>query len=303
MSRYCSYHITYVGGSMKHNVRKTRIFLDSGDPTETRKAQEMLGFLDGQTTNPTLVARNPAVQERLQRGEKFSNDEIFKFYKTVVGEISSLIPHGSVSVEVYADERTSAEEMFLHGRGMALWIPNAHIKYPTTKEGLLAADMSVGEGMRVNMTLVFAQEQAAAVYAATRVAKRGDVYVSPFVGRLDDRGENGMDLIRNIIQMYKKGDGHVEVLTASVRSLDHLMQAMALGSDIVSAPFGVLEEWAGKGMPIPGPEYSYKRDDLLDIPYDTIPLDKPWATYKIHHELTDKGIERFSQDWNSLIGV
>ncbi|MDP2676634.1 MAG: transaldolase family protein [bacterium] len=286
---------------MNHNGRKTKIFLDSGDPTETRQIKEILGFLDGQTTNPTLVARNPEVQERLKRGEKFSDNEIFKFYKNVVQEVSSLIPHGSVSVEVYADADTSTEEMFLHGRGMSLWIPNAHIKYPTTKQGLLAAEMSVGEGMRVNMTLVFTQEQAAAVYAATRVAKHGDVFVSPFVGRLDDRGENGMDLVKNILQMYSHGDKHVEVLTASVRTLDHLLYAIALGSDIVSAPFAILKEWAEKGTHTPGHEYAYDKDDLVNIPYDAISLEKPWATYKIHHELTDKGIERFSADWNNLV--
>src|SRR3989344_4842731 len=101
------------------------------------------------------------------------------------------------------------------GKEMFSWIPNAHVKYPTTKAGLEAAHRSIQEGMRVNMTLVFTQEQAAAVYAATKGAKRGDVFVSPFIGRLDDRGENGMDLIKNIIKMYRGGDGHVLILGAS----------------------------------------------------------------------------------------
>jgi len=100
------------------------------------------------------------------------------------------------------------------------------------------------------MTLVFSQEQAAAVYAATIGAKRGQVYLSPFIGRLDDRGEQGMDLIANIIKMYGAGDGHVEVLTASVRSLEHFTRAIELGSDIITSPFKVLKEWADARMPL-----------------------------------------------------
>ncbi len=107
------------------------------------------------------------------------------------------------------------------------------------------------------MTLCFSQAQAAAVYAATRGAKKGEVFVSPFIGRLDDRGENGMDLIANILKMYGKGDGHVEVLTASVRTLDHLLCAIKLGSDIITAPLAVLKEWKEKGLPMPKDDYPY----------------------------------------------
>ena len=85
------------------------------------------------------------------------------------------------------------------------WIPNAHVKFPTSAEGLKAAEKAIGLGLRVNMTLCFSQAQAAAVYAATRGARKGQVFVSPFIGRLDDRGENGMDLIANILRMYAKG--------------------------------------------------------------------------------------------------
>ena len=152
------------------------------------------------------------------------------------------------------------------------------------------------------MTLCFSQAQAAAVYAATRGARKGQVFVSPFIGRLDDRGENGMDLIANIIRMYAKGDGHVEVLTASVRKVDHLLYAMKLGSDIITSPFDVLEEWGKKGLPLPGPDYSYDPGSLRPIPYEEIDLTKDWREYDIRHDLTDKGMERFSQDWNSLIG-
>jgi len=280
---------------------KTRIFLDGGDPSETKEIIGRLGFLDGQTTNPTLISKNPAAHRRIEQGKKFSKEEVLDFYRDVVLEISSLLPSGSISVEVYADAFTKAEEMLQEGREMFLWIPNAQIKFPTISEGLKAAEQALSHGLRVNMTLCFTQEQAAAVYAATKGAKKGAVFVSPFIGRLDDKGENGMDLISNIIGMYREGDGHVEVLTASVRSIDHLLYALKLGSDIVTAPFGILREWGDRGLPVPGDEYSYDTGSLKAIPIKDIALTKNWSDYDISHGLTDKGLERFSSDWNSLI--
>lgn len=280
---------------------KTKIFLDGGDPAETREIIKLLGFLDGQTTNPTLISKNPNAKKRLEEGKKFSEEEITKFYRGVVESISELIPAGSVSVEVSADRRTSRDEMFKQGKEMFSWIPNAHIKYPTTKEGLAAAKQSIKEGRRVNMTLVFTQAQAAAVYAATRGANKGDVFVSPFVGRLDDQGENGMDVIKNIMTMYKNSDGHVETLTASVRNMNHFLYALKLGSDIITAPFKILKEWGDKGMSIPGDDFSYPADGLTEIPYQEIDLSKSWESFDIAHELTDKGVDRFSEDWNALI--
>ncbi|MBI2049516.1 transaldolase [Candidatus Roizmanbacteria bacterium] len=286
---------------MKPKNLKTKIFVDSGDPEETREIKNLLGFLDGQTTNPTLISRNPQAKERLKRGEKFTEEEIFGFYKKVVQAISSLIPQGSVSVEVYADKNTKSDEMLKQGWEMFSWIPNAHVKFPTNTEGLKAAQRGVMEGMRVNMTLCFSQEQAAAVYAATRGAKRGHVFVSPFIGRLDDRKENGMDLIKNISKMYKKGDGHVEVLAASLRNLDHLLYIVKLETDIVTSPFKILKEWIDAGMPMPGEDFVYNQTNLTPIPYQEIDLNKNWQEYNISHPLTDAGMERFSSDWNSLL--
>jgi transaldolase len=300
---------------MKPKNLATKIFLDSGDPNETREIIKALGFLDGQTTNPTLISKNPEAASRLQKGKKFTKEEIYSFYKEVVGEISFLIPDGSVSVEVYADKNTSAEEMFLQGKEMFSWIPNAHIKYPTTAEGLKAAERSVKEGMRVNMTLCFSQEQASAVYAATLRLRSGqahsseqnnlpnfrNVFVSPFVGRLDDLGENGMSLIENISKMYMQGDGHVEVLVASVRSNDHFLRSLQMSADIVTSPFKILKEWADKGMQIPDVNYKHSSKDSKNIPYQELDLSKKWQDFSITHELTDKGIDRFSQDWNALI--
>jgi len=286
---------------MKPKNLNTRVLLDGGDPEETKEAIRLLGFLDGQTTNPTLISKNPRARQRLERGEKFTREEIIDFYQETVREISRLIPDGSISVEVYADHSTLAEAMLRQGKEMFSWIPNAHIKFPTSREGLKAVEQAVKSGMRVNLTLCFSQEQAAAVYAATRGAKRGDVFVSPFIGRLDDRGENGMDVISHILQMYRKGDGHVMVLTASVRKIDHLLYALKLGSDIITAPFQVLKEWGEKGLPMPGDDYIYRPEGLKGIPFKEIDLTKDWQSYDIRHELTDKGMERFSADWNALI--
>jgi len=288
---------------MRPKDLKARIFLDGGDPEETKEVIRLLGFLDGQTTNPTLISKNPRARHRLERGEKFTREEIIDFYQETVREISKLIPEGSISVEVYADHSTLAEAMLIQGKEMFSWIPNAHIKFPTSQEGLKAAEQAVKSGMRVNLTLCFSQEQAAAVYAATRGAKRGDVFVSPFIGRLDDKGENGMDVISHILKMYRKGDGHVMVLTASVRNIDHLLFALKLGSDIITVPFHVLKEWGEKGLPMPGDDYVYRPGGLKSIPFKEIDLTKNWQSYDIRHELTDKGMERFSADWNALIKV
>ena len=286
---------------MRPEKLKTKIFLDGGDPEETKETLRLLGFLDGQTTNPTLIAKNPHAQERIKKGLKFSKDEVIEFYRNVVNQISGLIPDGSVSVEVYADFSTTSEAMISEAKEMFSWIPNAHIKIPVTKEGLKAAEMGVGKGLRLNLTLCFNQEQAAAVYAATKGAKKGDIFISPFVGRLDDRGQNGMDIISNILQMYKKGDGHVEVLSASVRNIEHFLYSISLGADIITAPFKILKDWAGMGLIVPEPSYSYDAKGTAGIPYKEIGLLKNWQEYNIAHELTDKGLESFARDWNALI--
>ena len=209
---------------------KTKILVDGGDPQETRRVKELLGFVDGQTTNPSLIAKNPHIKELIASGHKLSNQEEMDEYKKIVQTISPLVGDEGVSIEVFSDERTMAREMFDEGREMFSWIPNVYIKYPCTAEGLRAAQMSV-EHMRINMTLCFSQQQAAAVYAATKGTKQ-PAYVSPFVGRLDDIGQNGMDVVKNIKQMFLRGDGHVLVLAASIRSLEHLLYCFMLKTSL-----------------------------------------------------------------------
>jgi len=194
--------------------------------------------------------------------------------------------------------------MLEQGEEMFSWIPNAYIKYPCWHEGLRAAQISVERGIRVNMTLCFSQEQAAAVYAATKGA-RDPVYVSPFVGRLDDRGDNGMDVVRNIKRMYAQGDGHVQVLAASLRRLDHLLHAFALGAELATAPAKLLQEWASQDLVQPGPEFKYEPvvdgKRLGEISYKNLKLTDSWESFDIHHELTDKGIRKFVEDYRSTL--
>jgi transaldolase len=290
---------------MAVNRPSTKILLDGGDPEETQRIRAVLGFLDGQTTNPTHIAKNPEIQKRLASGHKLSQGEQLEEYERIVKQISPLVGDAGVSIEVFADIDSTAEQMLVQGEEMFTWIPNAYIKYPCTLEGLRAAGISVHQGIQVNMTLCFSQEQAAAVYGATRGARK-PVYVSPFVGRLDDKGINGMDLIQNAKRMYKDGDGHVYVLAASLRRPEHLLYAFALQSELATAPAKVLEQWAASGFPVPDQSFRYKAVDdagkeLAPIPYKKLNLNAPWKDFEIRNELTDKGIERFVSDYKSTL--
>lgn len=281
---------------------KTRILVDGGDPEETKRIKDLIGFVDGQTTNPTLIARNPEIAALVKSGHKLTKQEEDEHYKKIVQSISPLVGDAGVSIEVFADFNTTAEQMFAEGKEKFSWIPNAYIKYPCTKEGLRAAKMSVAAGMRVNITLVFSQAQAAAVYEATAGAKPGSVYLSPFIGRLDDVGQKGMDLVKNIIRTYSAGDGHVWVLAASIRNMDHLLYSFALEADLATVPTKVLEEWAAKGKPTPDANYVYPApENLKPITYVEVPLGKPWDSYDLHHDLTDTGITKFVEDYMNTL--
>lgn len=284
---------------------RTKILVDGGDPAETGRIKNLLGFVDGQTTNPSLIAKNPGIRDFIASGHRLSRQEENEEYKKIVQRISSLVGDAGVSIEVFADLDTSAEQMLTQGKEMFSWIPNAYIKYPCTHEGLRAAKMSVEVGIRVNVTLCFSQEQAAAVYSATKGSVSA-VYVSPFIGRLDDRGDDGMDVVKNIRQMYKSGDGHVHVLAASIRHLDHLLAAFALEADLVTVPAKILEEWAAKGFPLPARDFTYKGKmpdghPLKSLPYKSLNLNRPWESFHISHELTTSGIRKFVEDYQSTL--
>jgi transaldolase len=285
---------------MLANRPKTKILLDGGDPKETLRIRNLLGFLDGQTTNPTFVYKNPEVRRRIASGHKLSWEEQKHEYKDIVSEISPLVGSAGVSIEVFADFDTTAEQMLAQGEEMFAWIPNVYIKYPCMREGL-----TVEKNMRVNMTLCFSQPQAAAVYAATR-GSREPVYVSPFVGRLDDRGDDGMQVVRNIKKMFERGDGHVQVLAASLRTIDHLLYSFALGVELVTAPAKILEQWAASKFPVPAESFLYTARDanhrpLTPIPYKELDLNAPWESFDLKHNLTDKGIKKFVEDYKSTL--
>src|SRR5207253_9228056 len=290
--------------SMPTNRPKTKILVDGGDPNETLRIKSLLGFVDGQTTNPSLIAKNPEIQQLIASGHTLNPEEENNEYKKIVQSISPLVGDAGVSIEVFADLSTTAEEMFAQGQEMFSWVPNAYVKYPCTHEGLRAAQMSVKKNIRVNMTLCFSQEQAAAVYSATKGSK-SPAYVSPFVGRLDDHGKDGMDLVNNLKKMYEHGDGHVHVLAASIRGLKHLLCSFALSAELATVPSKVLEEWAAKGFPMPDQNFSYKGVDesgkpLKAIPYKELDLNLPWQSLNIAHELTTKGIQKFVADYQSI---
>lgn len=273
--------------------KTTDIFLDSGDPTETALTIEMLGFLDGQTTNPSLIAKSPAIQEYLKT-KKFTRDELFEKYKEIALQIENIIPNGKISAEVYADANSTVDELLEQAYKIAKWFPGIFVKLPITKAGLAAAGQLVEEGISVNMTLCFSQDQAAAVHMATKNAQNGArVYVSPFIGRLDDIGQNGVDLIKNIQNMYKKWGSHVGVLGASIRSAEHINSCIQQEISAITIPFKLIKEIHDSAV------LETEQKSLSPIEFKEL-LETLWNEYDIEHELTTKGLEKFAADWNAL---
>lgn len=294
------------------NKFKTKLFLDSGNPKDTKKAVELLGHLDGQTTNPSLVAQNPELSDKFKNGTHLSESELLNEYKKIIKNVKSILPNGSISIEVYADLETKSEAMIAQALVFNEWIENAQIKLPTNKEGLKAATDLTEQGVNLNMTLCFSQQQAAAVYSATKNASGSSVYVSPFIGRLDDIGLQGIDLIANIKKMYDASDHHVELLAASVRNLKQFLYCLYIEVDIITAPLKIYEEWALLGKPIPGVDLGLgqfkdmgvylETKHLQQIHFEEVSLEQNPNEYNIDHDLTTKGIVKFAQDWNALLG-
>lgn len=289
---------------MKH----IKVFVDSCNPQDTQDAVKLLGNIDGQTTNPTLLTKSPEIQKYLATGKKLKLTELIKMYKETINEIEKYT-NGAISVEVYADWETKAETMLEQAEDMKTWGKNIYIKFPTIPEGLKAARSFTLSGGHVNMTLVFDTYQAAAVYSATRQTS-GTAFVSPFVGRWDDRGYYGLDLIKNIRSMYDRFEierhsshCHVEILSASLRNVDHILGSIAYGADILTAPMSAYEQWveAGKVMPKTAPN---KPDHLKELPNPNIEYDSGFTEYKIdksEHGLLNQGLIKFAKDWNGVI--
>jgi transaldolase len=190
-----------------------KIFIDTGDIGEIREAAAM-GVLDGVTTNPSLIAKS---------GRK---------YKDVVREICELVD-GPISAEVLT---TTYNEMMAEARDWAKVHANVVVKLPSTLDGLKAVRSCVKEKIHTNVTLCFSPSQA------LLAAKAGAGFISPFIGRLDDVSEEGMQLIEQIVAIYRNYDFDTEVLVASVRHPMHVVQSAIIGADVCTIPFKVIEQ-------------------------------------------------------------
>lgn len=190
-----------------------QFFLDTGNLDEIRTGTSW-GILDGVTTNPTLVSK-----EGMD-------------HRALIREIAGMVA-GPISVETTTDR---AEEMVTQGREYITWAPNVIVKVPCTPEGIKAASALRGEKIRTNVTLVFSLNQA------VLAAKVGAFFVSPFLGRLDDIGEDSMILLRDIVQVYRTYAFSTKVLAASLRHPMHVAHAAKIGADIATMPFKVMEQ-------------------------------------------------------------
>ena len=191
-----------------------KFFLDTANLDEIRQAAA-LGLADGVTTNPTLIAKEGNVD-----------------FKQHIAEICKLVS-GPVSAETTSDDR---DEMLKQGREYVKIAPNVVIKVPLTTAGLEATRIFDQEGIKVNVTLCFSAAQAICA------AKAGASFISPFVGRLDDIGDNGLRLLEEIIEIYDQYDWKTEVLAASLRHPIHVIEAARMGSDIATMPFKVFQQ-------------------------------------------------------------
>jgi transaldolase len=208
-----------------------KFFIDSADINEIKQAH-LRGWVDGVTTNPSLVAK------------------VGRPFKEVIKDICSLVP-GPVSAEVIG---LKSDEMLKEAEELVKIASNVVIKIPMTEEGMIAVKKLTADGIKTNVTLVFSPLQA------LLAAKAGATMVSPFVGRLDDIGQDGMLLVSQILTIFRNYGFSTEVLVASVRSPQHLLTAAELGADIATIPLKVMQQLT-------------------------------------HHPLTDKGLKSFLEDW------
>lgn len=215
-----------------------RFFIDTANVDEIRKANDM-GIICGVTTNPSLIAKE---------GRDFNE---------VIKEITSIVD-GPISGEVKATT-TDAEGMIKEGREIAKIHPNMIVKIPMTVEGLKAVKVLTAEGIKTNVTLVFTANQA------LLAARAGATYVSPFLGRLDDISQPGIDLIDAIVEIFEVHGIETEIIAASVRHTMHVTECALAGADIATVPYAVLEKMT-------------------------------------KHPLTDQGIEKFQADYKAVFG-
>jgi transaldolase len=215
-----------------------RFFVDTANTEDVKKANDM-GIICGVTTNPSLIAKE---------GRDFSE---------VIKEIASIVD-GPISGEVKATT-TDAIHMISEGREIAAIHPNMVVKIPMTAEGLKAVKVLNAEGIKTNVTLVFSAAQA------VLAARAGATYVSPFLGRLDDISMPGIDLIRDIMEIFTQHGIETKIIAASIRNPIHVIDCAKAGADIATVPYGVLAQM-------------------------------------IRHPLTDQGIDKFVADYKAVFG-
>ena len=215
-----------------------KFFIDTANVEDIKKANDM-GVICGVTTNPSLIAKEG------------------KVFEEVIAEIASIVD-GPISGEVKATT-TDAEGMIAEGREIAKIHPNMVVKIPMTGEGLKAVKVLSKEGIKTNVTLIFTANQV------LLAARAGATYVSPFLGRLDDISTDGLELIRQIVQMFEVAGLDTEIICASVRHPVHVTECALAGADIATVPYKVLEQM-------------------------------------LHHPLTDAGIVKFQEDYRAVFG-
>lgn len=292
---------------------QTKFLLDSGDPLEFREIAELLKqkglALWGATTNPTLIAKKLA-------NKKVTQEEAFELQKKLVLEIVNIVP-GAVSAEVYADKNTKSSEMIEQGKIIRTWHERLVVKLPTTIEGFEARTELRKEGIPINNTLVFSQEQIFAICLHEQLIQKDyepvpslyPPFISPFVGRLDDKGIDGMSLVENGIKIKKMFEGISNgtpwMLEASVRSVEHIKRGIKAGVELLTAPAKVYADHP-KGVhtnlaPI---EYWEPPKDLFVIKtIDEFMQTIESGKLNIEHELTDIGLEKFAADWKSIVAT
>jgi len=212
-----------------------KFFIDTANPDEIRKAYEM-GVIDGVTTNPSLISKE--------------NRE----FKPLIKEIREIIQGLPISVEVLS---LNFEGMIEEARGLAKMGENIVVKIPMASEGLKAIKLLVSEGIKTNTTLIFSPTQA------LLAAKAGTTYVSPFIGRLDDISQTGMELVEQIVAIFENYAFDSEVIVSSIRHPVHVVEAALIGADVATIPYKVIEQM-------------------------------------VRHPLTDIGIEKFLADWKKV---
>jgi len=295
-----------------------QFLLDSGDPDEYRAistlAREHNEVLFGATTNPTLIAKKLV-------NTKVTQNKAFELQKQIVLEILDIVP-GPVSAEVYADDKTTADEMISQAREIAKWHQRVVIKLPTTVESFKARTVLRQEKIPVNNTLVFSQQQIFAISLHEKLVQKESIvdnlwspFISPFVGRLDDLAEDGMAVIEHAMKLKRTYNFTPLILLSSVRRVQHIKRGFDCEVDLITAPAKVYQEWftltSEQKQAIDAKSYTLnlKPINYWEPPPELLTINlidqfmEAIASGKlnIQHDLTDSGLTRFAQDWQTII--